>query len=70
MRTRDLLTETGSALRANKGKSALTILGIVIGIAAVITMTSLIGGHSRLSGRRTGYERGAHDFDLHGRRHP
>lgn len=44
MRTRDLLAETGSALRANKGKSALTILGIVIGIAAVITMTSLIGG--------------------------
>lgn len=44
MKTRDLLSETGSALRANKGKSALTILGIVIGIAAVITMTSLIGG--------------------------
>ncbi len=44
MRTRDLLAETGSALRANKGKSALTILGIVIGIAAVIAMTSLIGG--------------------------
>lgn len=48
MRTRDLLTETGSALRANKGKSALTILGIVIGIAAVITMTSLIGAFETL----------------------
>ena len=44
MRARDLLAETGSALRANKGKSALTILGIVIGITAVITMTSLVGG--------------------------
>jgi putative ABC transport system permease protein len=44
MRVRDLLSETGSALKANKGKSALTVLGIVIGIAAVITMTSLVGG--------------------------
>lgn len=44
MKARDLLAETGSALKANKGKSALTILGIVIGIAAVITMTSLVGG--------------------------
>ena len=44
MRTRDLLHETWSALDANRGRSALTILGIVIGIAAVIAMTSLIGG--------------------------
>jgi putative ABC transport system permease protein len=44
MKARDLLAETGSALKANKGKSALTILGIVIGITAVITMTSLVGG--------------------------
>lgn len=41
---RDLLYETWSALRSNKGRSALTILGIVIGISAVIAMTSLIGG--------------------------
>jgi putative ABC transport system permease protein len=44
MKARDLIAETGSALKANKGKSALTILGIVIGITAVITMTSLVGG--------------------------
>ena len=44
MRTRDILHETWSALDANRGRSALTVLGIVIGIAAVIAMTSLIGG--------------------------
>lgn len=44
MKLRDLLLETWSALTANKGRSMLTILGIVIGIAAVITMTALIGG--------------------------
>ena len=44
MSFKDLLHETFSALAANKGRTALTILGIVIGIAAVIAMTSLIGG--------------------------
>ncbi len=44
MKIRDLSYETFSALGANKSRSALTILGIVIGIAAVIAMTSLIGG--------------------------
>ena len=44
MRVRDLLVETGSALDANRGRSLLTILGIVIGIGAVIAMTALIGG--------------------------
>lgn len=44
MSIRDLIQETWSALSANKGRSALTILGIVIGISAVISMTSLVGG--------------------------
>jgi putative ABC transport system permease protein len=44
MRVRDLVQETWSALDANRGRSALTVLGIVIGISAVIAMTSLIGG--------------------------
>lgn len=44
MRARDYLEETWEALDANRGRSLLTILGIVIGIAAVITMTGLIGG--------------------------
>ena len=44
MSLRDLLVETWSALTANKGRTLLTILGIVIGIASVIAMTSLIGG--------------------------
>ena len=44
MTPRDLASETASALDANLGRSLLTVLGIVIGIAAVIAMTSLIGG--------------------------
>ncbi len=46
MRPADLVQETWSALSANKGRSALTILGIVIGIGAVITMNAIIGGIS------------------------
>ena len=38
----DLLLETLHAFNANRARSLLTILGIVIGIAAVIAMTSLI----------------------------
>ena len=44
MSTRDLIQEALHSLEANKGRSLLTILGIVIGIASVISMTSLIGG--------------------------
>ena len=40
----DLMREAMRSLEANRGRSLLTILGIVIGIAAVIAMTSLIGG--------------------------
>ncbi|MHB8831335.1 MAG: ABC transporter permease [Patescibacteria group bacterium] len=41
MKTADLLEETYIALSANKARSALTILGIVIGIASVIAMTAI-----------------------------
>lgn len=44
MRARDLATETWEALESNRGRSLLTVLGIVIGISAVIAMTALIGG--------------------------
>ncbi|MDN0055722.1 ABC transporter permease [Collinsella ihumii] len=44
MSLRDLIREALRSLEANRGRSLLTILGIVIGIAAVIAMTSLIGG--------------------------
>lgn len=44
MRARDLAYETSSALLANRARTLLTVLGIVIGIAAVIAMTSLIDG--------------------------
>ena len=37
----DLLKETFHSLSANKARSGLTILGIVIGIASVITMVSI-----------------------------
>lgn len=41
MLIRDLLQETYSALTANKGRSILTILGIVIGIGSVIAMVAI-----------------------------
>ena len=44
MSMRDLIREALHSLESNKGRSLLTILGIVIGIASVIAMTSLIGG--------------------------
>ncbi len=44
MRAVDLFQETASAFNANRARSLLTILGVVIGIAAVIAMTALIGG--------------------------
>ncbi|MFA5133749.1 MAG: ABC transporter permease [Patescibacteria group bacterium] len=41
MKTDDLFEETYSALIANKARSGLTILGIVIGIASVIAMIAI-----------------------------
>ena len=44
MKIRDTLSETWSALSANKVRSGLTMLGIVIGIASVIAMVSIVNG--------------------------
>ena len=41
MEFRDLMITSGESLRRNKGRSILTILGIVIGIASVIIMLSV-----------------------------
>ena len=41
MRNRDLFEETYTALSANKVRSSLTVLGIVIGIASVIALTAI-----------------------------
>ncbi len=41
MKLIDLLKEIGSALAANKARSFLTVLGIVIGIASVIAMLAI-----------------------------
>lgn len=41
MKYRDLLSETSFTLLSNKARSALTILGIVIGIAAVIVLIAV-----------------------------
>jgi putative ABC transport system permease protein len=41
MKTGDILNETYTALSANKVRSGLTILGIVIGISSVIVMVSI-----------------------------
>jgi putative ABC transport system permease protein len=44
MTTRDLFDETITALTANKVRSGLTMLGIVIGIASVIAMVAIGNG--------------------------
>jgi len=44
MKIKDVLTETYSSLSANKARSGLTMLGIVIGIASVIAMVSIGNG--------------------------
>ncbi|HEU0080639.1 MAG TPA: ABC transporter permease [Candidatus Paceibacterota bacterium] len=44
MRTIDLIDETRAALSANKVRTGLTMLGIVIGIASVIAMTAIGNG--------------------------
>src|SRR3989344_8923813 len=41
MTTSDIIHETVSALTANKVRTALTMLGIIIGISSVITMVSI-----------------------------
>ena len=41
MKTNDILHETYSSLSANKARSGLTMLGIIIGIASVIAMTAI-----------------------------
>lgn len=46
MRIQDILDETYVALLANKARSGLTILGIVIGISSVIAMVSIGTGAS------------------------
>lgn len=46
MKFRDILQETYTALSANKARSGLTILGIVIGIGSVIAMVSIGQGAS------------------------
>ncbi len=44
MKLRDLFEETTTALSANKARSSLTILGIVIGIASVIALVAIGNG--------------------------
>ena len=62
MSIRDLIREALHSLESNKGRSLLTILGIVIGIASVIAMTSLIGGIRPY--QQSGPQCGAHDPNL------
>ena len=42
----EILRISIDTLRANKLRSALTILGVVIGVMSIVAMTSLIGGFS------------------------
>ncbi len=47
MKFKDIIYETYSALSANKVRSGLTVLGIVIGISSVIAMVSIGTGASK-----------------------
>jgi len=49
MLTRDFLRLTGSSLIAHRMRSFLTTLGIAVGIAAVMLLTSLISSQQVLS---------------------
>src|SRR3990172_5476514 len=44
---REVVTMALDTLRANKLRSALTIVGVVIGVTAVVGMTSLVRGFDR-----------------------
>jgi putative ABC transport system permease protein len=44
MRTADLVSSAGRALRANPMRSALTALGVIIGVASVVAMVALGSG--------------------------
>lgn len=44
MRTADLVASAGRALRANPMRSALTALGVIIGVASVVAMVALGSG--------------------------
>ena len=46
MKARDVIVETEQSLSSKKGRSVLTVLGIVVGIAAAVVMVSLISGLS------------------------
>ncbi len=46
MKIKDIIEETYTALSANKARSGLTILGIVIGISSVIALVSIGAGAS------------------------
>ncbi|HEV7702382.1 MAG TPA: ABC transporter permease [Candidatus Paceibacterota bacterium] len=44
MKIKDILSETWSSLSANKARSGLTMLGIIIGVASVVAMVSIGNG--------------------------
>ena len=44
MKTTDLLVETASTLNANRVRSSIIVIGVVLGITAIISMTAVLGG--------------------------
>ena len=54
MRPADVCHESVRALAHNRGRTALTALGVVIGIAAVIAMTALVTGVRSAMAERLG----------------
>ena len=48
---REIVTMSIDTLRTSKMRSALTVLGVVIGITSIVGMTSLIRGLRRVAAR-------------------
>ncbi|KKW18986.1 MAG: hypothetical protein UY62_C0089G0004 [Parcubacteria group bacterium GW2011_GWF2_50_9] len=53
-----------SGLRTNRSRSALTILGIVIGITAIMLVLSLGAGAQNLIKNRSGYSGAATEWTI------
>ena len=67
----EILAMSWDTLRINKLRSALTVLGIVIGITSIVGMTSLLRGFDESFQRPDPADRAGHDLrrEVLGRQH-
>src|SRR5271157_1950300 len=48
MKIADIFKYSGRSLKVQKGRAVLTVLGVVIGITAIVALNSLVGGFSNI----------------------